>query len=372
MTMKNKIFKSIMGLTVFTSALVFMIGCGHQTAAEKGVESAIMPDANLVIRYDIAKARDTKIGKSAENLFAGMENFNQSMVGSDKSLNDVQQKFQEKLGLEEDDFSTFLFAMDMSNIDFDASEPPEFSSLNMVGALGMEKAVSGEDLVEFFKEVAEEEGQTLEISEVDHKGVTIYTLTNPDAENPDDISEISIAVITNGYVVLFGSEASVKSAVERADSGEMAEYSSELAEMKNLVPENAQIHALFAMTPKMKEMARTETEVIAEEGSDPASQGRKALGSISGAAMSIVMADKLEFTMTGSFGNKEDAASVSALLNNQVIGFVKMMGGQMVGSRPMPALQSLASEQDGNLTHLKLVITEQDLKTLKEISEENK
>jgi len=259
----------------------------------------------------------------------------------------------------------------MSNIDIEASEPPEFSSLNMVGAIGMEKAVSGEDLVEFIYELAEEEGQTLETSEVDHEGVTIYTLTNPDTENTDGINEISIAVIANGYVALFGSEASVKSAVERAVSGEMADLSSELAEMKKLVPENAQIHALFAMTPKMKEMARAAAEEIPEEGSDPTAQGRRALGSISGAAMSIVYDDKIQFKLTGSFGNQEDAASISAFLNNQVFGFIRMMGGQMVGSRPLPALQSLSSEQDGNLTHIKVVITEQDLQTLKEINEES-
>ncbi len=332
---------------------------------DRDLGTAIMPGANIVMFYDMQAAQNTAIGKAMEEMGEKFGDLMEQEQGS--NMRELQRKFQEGTGLQEEDIRYMLLAVDLDNIDFAAAEPPAIDDLDLVVAIGLDKALSGQQLVEFIMAMAEEEGEEPKVRETSHRGVAVYTFTDIGDALELEAEELSMAMVADDRVCLVGPTAALRAAIERSTDGSRASLSPAMQGIEHSVQSGSQFYIMFTMTEAMKAEA-AEAATKARAG-DPSAAAQKAMGTLEGASLSLLMADDAKVALTGVFGTEEDAGAMTGYLNNMVISSIRMFGGMMLGPRPLPALQSLRSHQDGGRATLSFTITAQDLQTLREMAE---
>ncbi len=354
-------------LSVSVIALAGLLsGCAEPTptAMEGDARAAIMPDANLVIYYDAASIRGAAIGEAFEGL-----GDNAGQLGADMQTQDLaqlQEQFKEITGLENEDFSSFLMAMNLENIDFDAPEPPAFNELEMTLAVTLRQAVTGEQLVEFIRLAASEQGEEPEISESTHNGTTIYTVA--DADMDMEVEEgISFAMIGDNKVGLMGPKAALQDAIDRAASGQMAQLSPNMRALERNIEAGTQAYALFTMTEDMKQAIQEAPEA---SPNDPMAGLQSVLPALEGASLGMRAGDTADLTLRCVFADNENAEKMTAFLENTVISTIRMFAGFMIGERPLPMLQNMEAAQENNHAYMRVVISADDIQSLRELLEQ--
>lgn len=358
-----KRYLKAMTIVAAAGVLALGFGCGKKAGGVSGGAAAvaIMPGADFVMTMDMDAIRGTGFNKSMEDMKAEFEEMARQMNPDAGAMQELQEKLKEVTGLEDDDISSVAIAVELDAVDFDAAEPPK--TIDAVAAIGLNKAMTTAQLGEALNELAKEE--EVEIKEAEYNGVKVFLVPMDDVDAPIDV--VAIAMVSDDKVCVMGPQTAVEAAIDRAQTGTVAEISEGLAKVMGVAADGSQMILGMALTDQMKDMAGKQAE-SAPQG--PQGAAVRSMKSIEGVCFSMLVADDADIAVTGLFGQAEDAEAMKGFVDSMVISGAKMFIGMAAQGEPLPLLDSLQAVAEGNTASLVMTLSEQDIKTFKKIAEQ--
>lgn len=360
------------GLTAAVVALG--CSCGKSSNAAVNADVAIVPDANVVVKSDIAGMREAPIHAKMEEIRDAEE----SSLAKDE-VERMSTLAQEKLGLEEDDILKMVLSADLSEIDFAAAEPPNPSTLEMAASVVVGKPVTMAKIRTYLEEQAATKDQKIQIEEKTYNGTPVlYVQEQEDTDTADTAMQsrpdlpkfrLGIALQNKGELILAGTEKGLRGALDRAQGKGKSAESKAMARTRKQIPEGAQSYLLFLPTENM--LAKLQEQVdqqakMAEQGEGGNAMMVQSLSNLvgmKGSGISMVMDDAVNLALMLSVASDESAAQLKTMLDSMVIGSLKMMAMQFSGGEGMAMTDTIELVQSGSNLTLKVSINEEDMQS---------
>ncbi|MFO7822257.1 MAG: hypothetical protein R6V56_09430 [Lentisphaeria bacterium] len=325
------------GLLV-SAAVIAATGCGKKKAdVDAGI--AVIPDADLVVMTDMAAMREAPIYKRLEAFGEEQEKLNASNPQADK-MKKLGEELKNITGLKDEDFQIFVLSAALEGLDPDAKGYAEIADkLNGVMAVGIAKPVTLDQLEEAAKKATEENEEVeVETSRRDYKGNQILVLTN---SKEDKKAPIAVATAADGKVIVIGSMLGAKGALDRAESGDINAASQALGLGKDQQPQMA---VRFDLTEAMqKEMQQQKPQT---QPGNPMAGAAAAFKGLEQVKAYVTMGKNMDVLLAMAVGSEDDAKAAKNVLDNQVIGMIRMGMSMLAGGQPMPLLESLKTATD--------------------------
>ena len=285
-------------------------------------------------------------GAISESAFSEAVQAMQEDLPQAEMADEVQAKIEEITGLEDGDVTEFAFAM--SGLESIEANP---SAIKLSGAVYATEPVSADQIVELVSYLAEENGESVELTVTVGDGVDFIEFP-PD----DELPELYAAVMTgdSSTTVFFGDRASVESALTR-ETGSVP--SALMAPSEGLLTgQQGWISIIFP------ESLRAQLSKYAAQGEQMA-PGLSKINSLESVGIAFRSADSLDMAVGFNLGSEDDAEAITGVLNNQLISFAKMMIARAT-PEPLALLNSLSATQSGDRAVLSLTVTVDDIAQL--------
>lgn len=285
-------------------------------------------------------------GAIAESAFSeAVEAMQEDMPESERA-DEMQDQIEEITGLENGDITEFVFAM--SGLESMNMDP---SAIELSGAVYATKPVTAEQIVELVSYLAEENGESVELTITVGDGVDFIEFPED-----DELPELYAAVMTgeSSTTVFFGDRTSVEASLARETGAVPAAL---MAPSEDLLA--GQQGWISVILP---ESLRAQMPEFTAQGEQMA-PGLSKIDSLESVGIAFRSADSLDMAVGLNLGSEDDAKTITGVLNNQLISFAKMM---VAGATPEPLalLNSLSATQSGDRAVLSLTMTVEDMEQL--------
>lgn len=339
------------------------MGCGNDAsvtapvAPAVGGDVAVIQDADMVMRMDWQGMRDSAI-------YAKMKSMVDEHPDASAQIRDMEQvaeAIKEIVGLEEEDFLMVTFSASLEGVDLEGPNLDE--TMNAVMAIELAKPLSLEQIEEALRKVsAESPDANLVLNRQRHAGNDLLAVTMID-EHADETT-LGVALTAYGRVVLAGTLTGTRGALDRAASGVIFSVVERLGLDPHALPHVA---FRFDLTDAMKTQMR---ESLADpDPRDMMAGSMKVFESLERVDLKVDMADAMNLAFSMGLGTEEKAAAAKHVLDNTVLGMVRMMAGMMSGGQPLTVLDSLATRLDPNgMVTLSFTLSAADLEILQSLN----
>jgi len=285
-------------------------------------------------------------GAISESAFSEAVEAMQEDLPQAEMSNEMQDKIEEITGLENGDLTEFAFAM--SGLENFTMDP---AAIELSGAVYATKPVTAEQIVELVSYIAEQNGESVELTVTVGDGVDFIEFPEE-----DELPELYAAVMTgeSSTTVFFGDRASVEASLAR-ETG--AVPSALMGPSEGLLA--GQQGWISVILP---ESFRAQLPEFSAQGAQMA-PGLSNINSLESVGIAFRSADSLDMAVGFNLGSEDDAKAITGVLNNQLISFAKMM---VAGATPEPlaVLNSLSATQSGDRAVLSLTMTVEDVEQL--------
>ncbi len=339
------------------------IGCGNgaqvsNSQPASGGDIAVIQDADVVMRADLQGMRDSAIYTLIKDLAD-----NQADTGLQiQEMEQVAEQLKDITGLEEDDFLTVTFSAVLEGIDFETDHMDE--RLNAVMAIELAKPITIDQLEEAINKAAEASPDiNLAMARERHADSDFLAVTVIEEYGED--TTIGVALTAGGGVVLTGTMPGTKGALDRQARG----VSGSAAEHFELDPKALPHLALrFDLTDAMQDWMRD--GMGDPESYDPMVQSMKAFEDLERIDLKVDMADDMNVAFSMGLGSEQKATVAKNVLDNTVIGMLRMMVGMVSGGQPLTVLDSMDTrlEPHGAVT-LSFTLTVSDIEILQSMNQ---
>lgn len=294
--------------------------------------------ADIAMYFDQKAMSESAFSEQIENL--------QDELPEAQATEELTAKLTEITGLEDDDITEFALAL--SGMENAQANP---SAIKVSGALFATKAVSADQIVEAIEYVAEQNGEKVELTVTVGEGADYI-----DFPVADGMPQLRAAVVSgeSSTTAFFGDDASVEAALQRKSGSIPAALS---APSEGLVA--GQQGWISIIVP---ESLKGQLAGLTAQGEQMA-PGLSKLQSLQSIGVGVKATDVLDVAIGLNLGSPDDAKAITAVLNNQLISFAKMM---LAGStpEPLPLLESLSASQNGDRAVLALALSLGDMEQL--------
>lgn len=332
-----------------------LAGCGGKKAAQGSSDAAVIPGANVVMSFDIATARKSAMYGKIKAL---QDEQGAAVPGAlaIKGMDETAQMASEILGLGDEDvvratFSAKLLGENMAAIEEDLDENLEF-------AVGIEvaKPVSLDQVEAFVKAVVAKQEKPLNITRAKLAGGDALML-----DEGDDDDHICLVLQAGGKLVLGGTKSGVENAIARAAKpAPLAK-----AVVGSGLPEGRKPMWFMSLVLSDSMKAELNEKTAAPADGNPMQANlAKCFQNMSGAALTVDMAETLDLAVYAKLASAENATMLKGLFDNMAMPAVKMGATMLTGGQPLPLLDSMATSSTGDTASLKLSVTTADLDTL--------
>jgi len=348
-----------------TVALVLALATALATAGRADPSAALLPvltpGANIVFFADAKAMQAAPIQAKIES---AREDAQEAAGAAGLDVRKQVEKLYEALGITEDDFESVLFAMNLDNVD--PGGQTNFEELDLALGLVMAKPVRVEQIKTAFAEFDAAEGRSTPLAEEEYRGVKLLVAKSGEVEADAQVKlpQLVLTSIGDGKLLVGGSAKGVKATIDRYQSGEMASLDSALGNARSRIAAGSQMYLIFVPSPSL-------TAKFGEMGPDPqknpllASSMRALTG-----AKSLVFSMKADTALAAelmlTLGSEGDGMQIKAILDAYVLGLGKAWLLSKA-KRPIPAINSLQSAQDGATVKLSFALTEEDVEFLQSL-----
>jgi hypothetical protein len=349
-------------ITVLGALLLFTAsGCGEKKPEGPSLNAAIVPEADFMVRFDVASARGSAIGKMIEEI--------QDVEGSAAPLpaslpeSETWNKLMEATGLGKDDLTEILMTASVGGIDPDALDnEEEILKVSGVLAFGLAKPLSREQMKAGFDVIAAEDSD-FQFSEITVGSEPAFKLSSSQPDQPG----VFCAPAADEKAVFFSlNESSLQGALERAKNGEFENLSPGIAGVDQQLPAGSQVRWAFLLSEEQRREIRERIDDLEEKAqSEPGAAGMiigfvKPFRDIRSVAMGILLANDLEITITSDLGGDEQALQASTIIQTMLLPMAKSALAQDQAS---PAADSLKVESSASTLKISMTVTEEDIRS---------
>jgi hypothetical protein len=358
--------------SLLSAAALLATSTGFAVGTTEDALGAIrVPGSDLEIRVDVAKSQQSAFQKEMKVLQKEME------AEADAEALAVSKKLEEimkSIGLSEDTVESFTVSLSIRGIVTDGPTP----KIPGLVAFAVKEPLSATKIAAGVKAAAEEEGETVELTESAYKGVPVLTLKLDPEKLPEGMDEearalandLFLALPANGSVVYLGQSEYVKAGVDRMlGEQSVVPLSEGLSVAKKLVPAEADGYAIFDMPDQFREFMSK--QAANAQGNPMAAAPAMALAGLKGAAFSGITTDKASLALAGDFETADNAMMMKTTIDG-VLGMIKMQLMSMGGGKPLPLAESLKTSLDETKTTLTFDITVEDIRSMIEFSKKMK
>ncbi len=349
------------GILAFITLVGMGCGNGARVSDSKpatGGDIAVIPDADVVMCADLQGMRDSAIYTLIKDLAD-----NQPDTGLQfQEMEQVAEQLKDITGLEEDDFLTVTFSAVLKGIDFDADHVD--ARMNAVMAIELAKPLTIDQLEEAINKATETSPDiNLAVAREQHAGSDMLAVTVIEEYGED--TTMGVAVTAGGRVVLTGTMLGTKGALDRQAHG----VSVSVAEHLELDPKAIPHLALrFDLTDAMQDQMRD--KMGDPDSHDPMANSMKAFEGLERVDLKVDMADDMKVAFSMGLGSEEKATIAKNVLDNTVLGMLRMMVGMVSGGQPLTVLESLDTRLDPNgAITLSFTLTPSDIEILQSMNQ---
>ncbi len=309
-------------------------GCGKKAASETTAQAAIQPGADLVAIFDAEAARKAPIQKQLEK----QQNAASSLNPLGSRSEELEKKIKEATGLGDEEFKSMVVSMNMSNIDFQQTDPEKIiGNMAMAAAFEFTKSITGKQLkkaADLLLTEAVKQGQSIKttITEDEVAGRYMLRLDNvpmnrqPTASGaPGSAISMFFGLSKNGKVVFVTLKKEHLSEIfDRVEKGRIEKTPESLAMIAGNLPEGTQLQLLFTAPEKLKQQIRDHIQETEKKAAEQPGMGMqlgfiKPFEKLQSIAFGTKFSDKLEMALLADLGASQSAQQVSGMLNGMVV-----------------------------------------------------
>ncbi|MFP4351401.1 MAG: hypothetical protein ACLFRP_03650 [Puniceicoccaceae bacterium] len=298
--------------------------------------------AEIAMYFDQGAMSDSAFSKAVEAM--------QEDLPEAEATDEMSDRIEEITGLENGDITEFVLAV--SGLE-DAGVDP--SAVKLSSAIHAAKPVTAEQIVQLVSYLAEENGESVELTVTVGEGVDYIEFPED-----DELPDLYAAVVTgeSWTTVFFGDKPSVEASLARETGSVPAALKAPSDGL--LVGEQGWISVIL---PESVRAQLPQFSAMAEQMAPQMGPGLSKINSLESLGVAFRTGDALDMAVGFNLGSEEDAEAVTAVLNNQLISFAKVMvsGGT---PEPLDLLNSLSAAQSEDSAVLSLTMTVEDLKQL--------
>ena len=376
----------IVGKIVLTCACcaVVLFGVANDAMAQKNVgsqkkaaggvsmDALIVPDANIMFKCDIQKARKSAAG-------AKLETMQQNKAACFPDMDKLNEKLKQ-LGvpaLDPDSFSVFMLYMRMDEVSFDSPDKSSaMAKLDLLFGTKLEKPISMaqlEGVIQATYETVMPSTEKKKIGQQDYKGYKLLSTTGmfPEPSNcppPAKPLEFLMGLSPDGKLLFGGIADSVKAAIDRAQSGKKASLSQEMLTLSKSVPASAQYQLVANVPEAVRKKLRKPIDLkqAADAGAPMPQPQAMVIKQIDSLVAFATLGENIDIDIRANCADKESAQLLNAMVSPLIMASAMQLPKQADG-KPATRLEStLKSEAapDSKAVKLSGSLSPKDFDTL--------
>jgi len=349
-------------LVAVIGAAVFFSGCGARGRSKPaGVEAATVPDADLLLHFDLAAVRETAMGRR-------MEELRDSRTGTDSPATAVDEKRKEieaASGLTREDVSAVRLSANVANLDLAGEEgAARMAKANAVLGIGLLKSVTL-DQIEAALRVLAAGRSDVTVSRTTLNEMPAVAVRSADPSEPAAYATLSADAKTV-FLALNGS--SLSAALSREREGRPAKVPDDLAGVAAAVPVGAQLRLLFRAPETLRAQIRDRIEETRARAQQDPGAGMT-LGFLApfqdlrSLAFGLRFEEDMAAVLATDLGNEQAAQQSAILIQTMILPMLQGALAEQAGASPARVAESLQVGSEGSSLRITLRITEEDLET---------
>jgi hypothetical protein len=343
---------SLLVLVLATILALPMAGCrGKTTPRNRAIDAALVPNADVVVRCDIASLLQSPLGKKIQELKKEREKANPALT--EKSSQEVE--LEKATGLTKDDMTAILVSASMGKTTFkDTTAADVMGQLPAALAIEFSKPLSLDQLRAAAKAISSDTPDA--VSEVRLDGATAVVVKSSNPKEPSAYAAISVDGKT---LFITANESSLKDVLTRHHKDKLAAPSPALAAAEKRLPSDSQMKVVFIAPDAVRQAIKDQIASSLKNGGAGAGMLMgmvKPFENIQNVSIHATMTTEAVFSLSAELGSAQDAAQVAMLIP---------MLQSLIPKNPqsgMPDLSTaLSCTNSGAVISLNLRLTEQDI-----------
>jgi hypothetical protein len=344
---------AVAGAVLVCLAAAVPQGCGRTGGS--GLEAAIVDKADFLCRIDYGALKGTPVSEHLED-----------RVRADSAGGDLLARFEETVGIDEDDIAEILITGSLGDADLDSASARE-SAQSVDAAIGvaLEEALTEERLAAGLELLVRESGGAR--LEKGLKGDrTIFRVIPDDPDEPD----FFCALAGDGRTVYGAfSESSLAATLGREKKG--ATLPASLKDAEKGLGEESQLRYVFMMPPQMQVQLRNKVKELEESAAANPGAGMvygflKPFFNLKSIALGMRFSKTFDVRLMTGLGSDAEAAQAAAIVQSVAVPFLTAQLARQGGGNMSDYADRLAVSAEGSVFRLALSLEEQDLEALRQ------
>lgn len=334
-------------------ALFFVLAIASSSilSAQTALRAAFVDGADVLFFFDPQAMNNSGFSKAVEA----------DQTPEEKAEAEKQMAFfKEATGLEEEDLTALVFAMDIDGIDFESEDPAQLENAKAVMAAELKTSITLEQVQAALETLAaENEGPvpSMEISEMD--GMQVLKLTG--AESPGGVDQAFATLSEDGKTALLAfNTMSLKDGLARLDGGAPAAPTADM-EVATKALGSQQLRMALVLPANARQMIQQNLQGAAAQGGMGAMfmpfAGMKSL------LVGANATDSLDVSLSMDLGDPGNAQQAAGMVQSFLP--MMMMGmQQQLGPEAMTLAQKIKIVPEGGVVSIRLNLTPEDIRML--------
>lgn len=341
------------------ASTMLIVSAHAQEVATGSTNVAVIPDADLFIRVDLASMRDTAI----YDKFKELREADGKPAVQAEDMKEMAEQLKSITGLTDKDFQKIVVSAVLKDLDLEAGNYKQATdNLNGAMAIQVAKSVTLDQLEEAArKATAEKEDVEVGITRDAYKGRELLVLTS--VKDGQEEQPMAVTTSADGKVIILGSMPGIRGAFDRSASGQVVAASDALGLPNDKLP---QIAVRFDLTEQMREKMRQQNpQEQPPQGGNPMAGVAAAFRNLEQVKAFVTMADDAKVMLSLGVGSVDSAQQAKGVLDNQVLSMLRMMATTLVGGQPLDVLNTLKTVADPKgSVQLSFALTAADIEKL--------
>ncbi len=371
--------KSVSVATVVSAMCVAGL-CTFTSSAQEGhfpqeLKWAFNSKVNLVGYTDVEGMRKTEFAKAVQQMKQDVDSENMPFSIKNKGIQQEQlKKLREKLDLTKEDFASFGFVMNLTDIDLPkggSKDSPEEVLSNILSVIGLTKSIDPRKAATVLKEQAKEAEEDISVEHRKYEKFSV--LVSQKGQGPS----VWFAFVNDNKDIVAGEKNRGQTVLDRKRHGKKAQKKLPEALTKSLtsITESNQIGVALVPTDKMRNLCRSK----ARNSDSNKGQGKptqlsgatwKALSNMKHLTFGSEVAETADVQLNIKLASRADADQIEQFLRNSVLSTIRLMGSRLL-PEPLPLLNTLeAAKPNEDEVECSFSLSERDLQIMKKTAEQ--
>ncbi len=338
---------------------LFMVSGGVGLLAEppeQGVlKPVLMPGADFVMVGNAQAIRGTPIQKDLKSfLETQRQKYGAGNASSPLSLID---DLRERLGLREGALKSFVFAIDLDDMNEQGTTP--FEQLNILFGFELQAPLDLDRITTAIEHMNREQPHAIAVRHETYAGVPCLVLTDKAGDQSRPVQQIHLALIAGNQALLLGSQKGLRQALDRLADDQMADLSEALRAVRAAAG-RAHVQMLLVPTASMRANLKKQAQDVTSKGNFLLAKSLELLSGMAGSCLSFTAAETLEMALTLAMQDAGSAQALKLFVDTVVMSMGKFALAAAVGPS-LPMLQTFKTGLNDKAMIFSLALSRQDL-----------